>query len=222
MDTKFDSTTEVCNTLCDRIAWQKDFLFAFNLDMEIDLNEDISSKIYPLTRAWLRVEVLKKFLGSFVVAGVLVAEFYMGDAGVFIKFFFNLNFIIFIILGFVTTVSAIAFLGVFQAVRWYLGFEYTFARMRIEYRTDRKQTDINYLLYSDIREVIIKRGFIDRIFGYAVLWINPPTWKQRLYFTKLTGYSFVIRGLTKNEAVHISEFVQRIISSNVPAASIKK
>ncbi len=191
-------------------------------DIENNTYDDISSKKYPLTSAWLRVEILKKIIISFIVVGVLIVDFYIGDFGIFIQFLVDLNFIIFIALGFVASVSVVAFLGVLHAVRWYLGFEYTFTRTRIEYRTDQKQTDINYLLYSDIREVVIKRGFIDRIFGYAVLWINPPTWRQRLFFTKLIENSFVIRGITKNEAVHISEFIQQVISSNVHATSIKK
>ncbi len=185
-------------------------------------NDYISSKIYPLTTRWLKVEILKKVIVSFAVVVVLVIDFYIGDLGIFVQFLFSLNFIIFIVLGFVAGVSAVSFLGVLQAVRWYLGFEYTFARTWIEYRIDQKQTNVSYLFYSDIKEVVIKRGLMDKIFGYSVLWINPPPWRQRLFFTKLTENSFVIRGITKNEAVHISEFIQRMTSANALAASIKK
>ena len=184
--------------------------------MEIDLYKDISSKAYPLTHRWLRVEILKKLSGSFIVIGATVLENYFGSPGIFMQFLFTLDLIIFILLGFIAAVSVVAFLGILQTLWLYLGFEYAFTSMGIEYRTNREQSTTKFLSYNSIKEVMIKRGLLDRIFGYAVLWINPPPWRQRLYFMKEAGSSLAIRGLTKNDAVYILEFIEQKTFSRVP------
>lgn len=177
--------------------------------MGTDFDNDISSKMYPLTPRWLRVEILKKLSAAFLVVGISIWESYFGTPGIFLQFLLSIDLIVFILLGSLAAISAVAFRGVLQALRSYFGFEYVFTDSGIEYRTDQKQHSLFFLPYSSTTEVSIKRSIMDRMFGYAVLWINPPPWRQRLYSVKDNGSSLALRGLTKNDAAYIAQFIKQ-------------
>ncbi len=178
-------------------------------NIEINLSEEISSDVYPLTGKWFMISLIQ-ILAGFLTISVIVSTSILvsnnnGDFGG-----------LYVFLGIILLTTTARIIGLFL---WKQNYKFSFMSDNIYFRSGMLSLSEKHMPYSTIQDVTIKQDIISKIFGIAEVRIENATSVPNFSSNKNFEISnaVVIQGVSKSDADKITNLLRENVLGRLDA-----
>jgi len=171
----------------------------------INLTEEISSNIYPLSDKWVAVTLVSRIIGSF------------GFGLIFIFFFAKTNlldYLVYAVLGWLAISVLTVIVRTITLFLWKKNYAFNFTPENIYYREGVISMSEKNMPYSSIQDVAIQQGVIERLFGLARVRIEnaaTATIQTRRGGTVPIFTGVMLQGLSLADANKITDLLKTTV-----------
>ncbi len=175
----------------------------------IDLSEEISSRVYPLSTKWMLVSILGKAISS-IYLPTFACIFLFSDSKSNSILAFDWGLVIMVWIGFYILSFIILVAGL---LLWKGNYEFKFNKENIYYKDGILSLSEKHMPYSSIQDVTVLQGIIYRLVGLAQVKIENAS--SQTIMTKNGAVSvsngIIIDGLSINDANKITNLLKTTV-----------
>lgn len=175
----------------------------------IDLSEEISSKVYPLSTKWMLVSILGKAISS-IYLPTFACLFLFSDSKGSSVLVFDWSLVIMVWIGLYILSFIILVAGL---LLWKGNYEFKFNKENIYYKDGILSLSEKHMPYSSIQDVTVLQGVIYRFVGLAQVKIENAS--SQTIITKdgsvVVSSGIIIDGLSINDANKITNLLKTTV-----------
>ena len=175
----------------------------------VNLPEEISSKIYPLSSEWTTASIIGRIFRSIFTSAFLFIYILLSGKG-----FQGTNFYFYAFLGWLAITVLIFIISIVNLFLWKKNYTFSFNPENIYYKDGIISISEKHMPYSSIQDVRIQQSIVDRFFGLAKVYIENAAQSQIMVNSRGSTPIFngiLIQGLTIADANKITNILKTTI-----------